>query len=121
MISLVSSHKGVATLLVLLIILIGVIVANATLMIISSQFRLSHHQVNRIKAFYAAQAGINYAVERLRTKTWATGTYSICGSGCDVNDPDIPYRVDINIGASGSGINNTRLLTVSVNYTYNAP
>jgi Tfp pilus assembly protein PilX len=115
------SHKGIATLLVLFVILLAVIIANAVLIIISSQFRLSHHQVSRIRAFYAVQAGVNYAVEKLRLGQWSTGTYTICGSGCDVNDPDIPYQVNINVGSSGSGINNTRRMTVSVDYTYNAP
>ena len=114
-------RKGIATLLVLFVILLTVIIANAVLIIISSQFRLSHHQVTRIKAFYAAQAGINYAIEKQRLGQWGTGTYDICSSGCDVNDPDIPYRVNIDIGPLGSGINNTRRVTVSVDYTYSAP
>ena len=114
-------RKGIATLLVLFVILLTVIIANAVLIIISSQFRLSHHQVTRIRAFYAVQAGVNYTIEKLRLGQWTTGTYSICSSGCDVNDPDIPYRVNINVGSSGSGINNTRRITASVDYTYSGP
>ncbi len=117
------SHKGVATLLVLLVILLVILLANIVLMVVSSQFRLTHHQVNRVRAYYAAQAGINYALEMIRISAWApnpnqTYNYSLCASGCTVNDPDIPHRVDMRIEPVSNGI---REVSATTNYTYTPP
>jgi Tfp pilus assembly protein PilX len=113
-----SINKGVALLLVLMVILVAVIIANISLTFILSQSRLTHHEISRIQAYYACQAGVNYALEKLRTGDWSTGSYSLCSSGCTVNDGDIPYRVDITIGDTGSGINNTRRISATATYTY---
>jgi Tfp pilus assembly protein PilX len=110
--------KGVALLMVLTLILVVVILANVVLSIISSQSRLTHHEVSRIRAYYAARAGMILAFDRLRTGTWGTGRYTLCRANCNINDPDIPYPVTINI----SSLNNTtgvRTITITTNYTYN--
>ncbi len=116
----ISHPKGIAIFLVLLVILTVVVIANIVIILISSQQRFIHHEVSRIRAYYAAQAGINYAIEQLRRGQWSTGTYSLCSSGCTINDIDLPpsYRVSIIIGAVGSGIDNTREIRAIANYTY---
>ncbi|MDD5347746.1 MAG: hypothetical protein PHT59_03940 [Candidatus Omnitrophica bacterium] len=60
------NNRGVALYFVLAILLVVVILANIILSFITSQTRLSTHQVKRIQAYYAAQAGVNYALEQLR-------------------------------------------------------
>ncbi len=94
-----NNKTGVALFIVLATLFIVLILGNVILNIISSQTRLTHHQVSRIQAYYAAQAGINYAFESLRSGSWppppaggSTG-YSLCSSGCDVNEPDLPHSV----------------------------
>lgn len=78
------NKKGVAIFMVLATILIVVILANVILAIISNQSRLSRHEVGRIQAYYAAKAGIVYALEKLRNGTWVYGSNCTAGSPCEV-------------------------------------
>ena len=115
--TIINNDKGIILLMVLLVIFVVVALANVILMQITSQSRLTHHQVSRIQAYYAAQAGMNYALENLRNGN--TGNFSLCNSAaCTYNDPDIPYRVDVTIGAPGSGISGTRRIDIRATYTY---
>lgn len=129
-----QNKEGVVLFIVLGTLLVVVILANVVLSIILSQSRLTHHQVSRIQAYYAAQAGINYALEmiKLGNTDWIpspdtvpnTQLRRLCRQGCsapDVNEPNLPssvQRVDITIGAAGSGISATRQINATVIYTY---
>ena len=77
------NKKGAIFLTVLGTILVVVVLANVVLHLILNQAKLTHHQIARIQAYYAAQAGLVYAWEQLRA-----GDYTIaarnCESGCDV-------------------------------------
>lgn len=57
--------KGVVLFIVLAVLMIVIILASIILSIMSSQFRLTHHQVSRIQAHYASLAGINLAYDML--------------------------------------------------------
>lgn len=59
-------RKGVVLFAVLGTILVVVFLTNVILTIIGSHSRLTHHQISRIQAYYAAWAGINFAYEKLR-------------------------------------------------------
>ena len=95
--------KGVTLLLVLVLILVVVILANIALVILRSHSKLTHHQVSRIQGFYAAQAGMNYALEMFRLGPgnggWPTPlpdnpvTYTICAAGCDVIENEFPHTI----------------------------
>ena len=87
--------RGVALIIVLVLILAVVILANIALVLISSQFRLTHHQVGRVQAFYVAQAGVNYALEQLRTGAWTFSPVNSCPhpNGCLINDPNFPNSI----------------------------
>lgn len=67
---------------VLGIILVAVFLANVVLNIIGSHPRLTHHQISRIQAYYAAWAGISYAYDRITAgdASWPvpapTGSYT---------------------------------------------
>ena len=61
-----KDNKAMAMLLVLVTIAVVMLLANIVLSTVVSQSRLTHHQVSRIQAYYAAQAGINYALDKLR-------------------------------------------------------
>ena len=124
-------NKGVALFFVLATLLIVVILANVILGITLSQSRLTHHQVSRIQGYYAAQAGINYALEKLRLNNdtnWpSTGTYSCtmcrsgCSGGCNIVEANLPLSVKsvlITVGNPGSGINGTRSVNATVDYSY---
>jgi Tfp pilus assembly protein PilX len=114
-----KSHdlKGSVLYLVLTIILLVVILASIIISVSTSSVVLTQHQIHRIQAYYAAQAAVNLALEHIRAGTWDTGSYSLCSDGsCTENDPDIPYQVDISVGAAGSGLDGTRSVTASVTY-----
>ena len=74
-----------ALLVVMATILVVMGLTSAILNIVSSHYRLTHHQVSRIQAYYASMAGINYAYEKLRTNDSAwkpaddeTKTFFLC-------------------------------------------
>lgn len=97
-----NNKRGVALFIVLATLFVVLILGNVILNIVSSQARLTHHQVSRIQAYYAAQAGMNYAFESLRTGSWlppgagGSNTYYLC-NGCttppNINEPDLPHSV----------------------------
>ena len=79
-------RRGVVLLIVLATILMVSILAGAIIGIMSSQSRLTIHQVGRIQARYAAMGAINYAYEQLRVGNWVAGT------DCPPNTPcPVPY------------------------------
>jgi len=86
-----SNEKGLAIFMVLGILLVVTVLANVVLTIISSQARFTHHQVSRIKAFYATQAGVNYALEKLRRGEWTYSPVNSCpkNSPCEIPDADL--------------------------------
>ncbi|MDO8488931.1 MAG: hypothetical protein Q7S42_02315 [Candidatus Omnitrophota bacterium] len=121
------SKKGIILLIVLGVILLVVSLTTVILRIISNQSRLTHHQVSRIQAQYAAKAGVIYALDKLRRNDdvgWpASGEYikTMCRSGCDINEPDLPnsiQQVDITIYDTGTGISGTRKISAKTTYTY---
>jgi Tfp pilus assembly protein PilX len=116
-----TKEKGVVLAIVLSTIFIVIILANILMTIISSQSRLTHHKVSRIQAYYAGQAAMNYAFEQIRTGLWpippdTSGTYTLCNSGCTVNDTDIPFPVSINISVPDA--NGIRTVSLTSTYTY---
>lgn len=110
--------------LVLAVLIITAIIAGMVLSLILSQSRLTHHTVSRVQAYYAARMGMNYAIEMLSNNdsVWSnSGTYTICRSGCTHDEPDLPFSIKgitVAVGDEGSGLNGTRPLNVTVNYTY---
>lgn len=125
-----AQKKGIALLVVLAMLVVITILANVVLNIMLSHSRLSHHQLSRIKAFYAAKAGMNLALEKLRTGDWGYGSSyaincvsSVCTAQVPaaniVSDSDINYEVTISIEQQGvGGPNNTTQIKVETDYTY---
>lgn len=61
-----TDKAGIALLIVLSTIILVTLLALVMLRPLASHARLTHHQVSRIQAYYAALAGMNYAYDRLR-------------------------------------------------------
>jgi len=137
-----TGNKGIVLFMVLGTILVIVILANVILGIITNQSRITHHQVSRIQAFYAAQAGVNYAREMIRTNnpawapvpaippaTSAPIAARLCRDGSDcggvisgplVIDSKLPASVrwvDISVGDLNSGISGSRKIKATANFT----
>jgi Tfp pilus assembly protein PilX len=111
-------EKGIALFLVLSLIMVGAVLAGIIMNITLSHFELTRHKAHRIKAYYAALAGMNLAFEQLRVNntSW-TGNYNLtlCNQdSCNVTDPDIPYPVAINITKTDA-VN--YIVNITVNYT----
>lgn len=88
------NKKGVALILVLGILLVVAILANIILNSTLSQSSLTNYQVKRMQAYYAAQAGVNYAFEQLRLNdaNWTTSPTEtknrrICGGAYNATNP----------------------------------
>ena len=128
------NNKGVALLIVMGTFLVVVVLANVILALISSQSRLTHHQVSRIRAFYAAKAGIVLAFEKLRLKQWSQNptldTYycingrvnpaTVCTQTIIDNDI-LPMNVEIRItpaSLNSGNPGNTARITATTDYTY---
>jgi hypothetical protein len=123
--------KGIAMMLVLFTIMIVIVFANGLLVVITNQARLTHHKVSRIQAFYAAEAGVNYAIEQLYTGAWTVNSCPGAG-GCILSDPDFPISIVgqqvriVVIPKGTAGCVNPpsgafACLRVSATYTYTAP
>lgn len=70
----VSSKKGIAMLIVIALVLMLLILGGAVLMISTGHFSTSHHQIERTRAFYAAEAAMQHALWSLRTGQTALPT-----------------------------------------------
>jgi hypothetical protein len=103
----IGKKKGTAIFIALLTVFIVTLLANAVLVIMTSQSRFTYHQVSRIQAYYAAQAGMVYAYESIRRGDWqipqARVSYqrSLCNSRVitcslptDIVEQDLPRLID---------------------------
>ncbi|MFA5287045.1 MAG: hypothetical protein WC394_02090 [Candidatus Omnitrophota bacterium] len=128
-----NNKKGVILFIVLAVVMIVVILSGVILSIISSQSRLTNHQVSRIKAYYAAKGIMNYALERLRTGDWVPTSdiqhACLLPQGCiDAavsndypipEDPDITYKVQVAIYPENSALGNTvTQIDIKTEYAY---
>ncbi|MFC1657888.1 hypothetical protein ACFL1D_00730 [Candidatus Omnitrophota bacterium] len=124
------NSRGITLVILISFIMAVVVIANIALVLMSNQGRFGHLQVSRIQAHYAALAGINYALERLRVNdaNWpipdSSSPYShdLC-RGCispDINEPDLPDSiVDVTISVSDSDDDGIVEISATADYTYN--
>jgi Tfp pilus assembly protein PilX len=61
-----SGRKGIALLIVLCSIVIVAILANIILSVALNQARLTKHRISRVQAYYAAQMGMVYGIEKVK-------------------------------------------------------
>jgi len=93
------AKKGIALLMVLGTLLVVTILAFIMLNIMLNHSRLTQHQVGRIQAYYAAYAGMNYALEMLRTGVWTVGN-------------SYAWTFDVGDFRPASIVNNSVLITI---------
>ena len=123
-----QNQKGVMLFIVLGMLLIVAIIIGGILGFVSSSLRKTYHQVRRIRGYYAALAGINCAIHKIRKGEWAVArSYKICSRwkiggatpeawpDCNFTDYDLPFNVSISVSnADGIGI---RTINATVEYT----
>jgi len=128
-----ANESGIVLIIVLAIILVVVILSGAMLRTIISQSRLTHHQVSRIKAYYAGKGMMNYVQDMLRKGTWtadATNKKYACHRDCSglgvpapnyiiPTDNDILYNILVTIYPLNQALSNTvTQLDIKTEYTY---
>ncbi|MCX5697276.1 MAG: hypothetical protein NTU54_04840 [Candidatus Omnitrophica bacterium] len=125
-----NRDKATALFLVLAILFVVVALANMILSFMHSQSRFTHHEVSRIQAYYAAQAAMNYALEKLRTGGWKAGENCTEVSPChapgdiplDYNNTFYPPSINyINVtiaNQTNSPITGTNQVNITVDYQY---
>jgi hypothetical protein len=69
------------------------LLGEVTLKFIGSQNRFSHERVNRIQAYYAGLAGMNYALEMLRTGAWLPTNCQNLGDCAVPADSNFPSSI----------------------------
>ncbi len=103
---------GVVLLIVLGTLLIVTSLATVILSLILSHRRLTYHQTSRIQAYYAAQAGMNYAYEMLRLGPaaggWAPNPNACPAPGCSLRDLDSQFAATFPIS-----IQDVRIILIS--------
>ena len=89
------NKSGIALFMVLTTVVVIVLWGEVTLKFMASQNRFTHESVNRIQAYYAAKAGMTYALEMLRTGTWTFTPVNSCSppAGCLFNEPNFPSSI----------------------------
>lgn len=132
------NKRGAALFLALAVVLVVCILADIIMTIMASQNKLTGHQVNRIRAYYVAQAALNYTIEGLKgnlipvwTANPAGGANKYaCLNGCIdptapnpadyviPNDSYITNKVQVIIYPLDSGISNTVKLETKVEYSF---
>lgn len=121
-----KKKKGIALFVVLATTLVVLILAILIITISFSNARFTHHQASRIQAYYAAQASLNYAFQRLSENDlqWTTAgshTFGRPASGAEIIDESLPNSIRIitvTVGAPDSGnIAGTRFVNARVDYT----
>lgn len=121
--------KGVVLFFVLAMLLVIVLLANVVLNLISSHSNLSNHEIRRTQAFYAAQAGINYAYEQLRLgnpvwqnalniKICSSASAASCSGPNDFVEPFFPASINYVAITVGPPAYSNRTITALVNYTF---
>ncbi len=133
--------RGILLFLVIGIILVVVILSTVILRVATIHSRLTHHQVSRIQAQYAAKAGVIFALDKLRKgdAIWTATTplvpvvkrmcKAVSAPYCSAPDitesglPNSVLYVDITVydpaaAAPNQGISGTRKVSANAVYTY---
>lgn len=132
-----GKNKGIMLFIVLGVLLIVTVLASVVLNLILSNYRLTHHQTNRIRAYYATMGGINYALEMLRIGNWTVPasnrtnalicmgpTWAGTLTNCNLTDSGLSYDINVTIGnmssslGSAPAIAGTAPISANAEFTY---
>jgi len=96
------NKKGAILFIVIGIIVVVSILAIAMFKIVSNQAGVTDHQVQRIRAIYAAKAGMVFALDQLRRGVWSFPGSCPNPAGCPVQDNDFPATVRSFLAPAGA-------------------
>ena len=104
--------KGVVLVVVIGVMLVIFTLALAALFLMTQESRISEHKIKRTRAFFAAQAGMVFALEQLRRGDAIISPHSVDSA---VPTQGYPLTADITVNA-GVGIAGTDEVIISVTY-----
>ena len=110
-------RKGIILLIVLGLVLVLSLLAWMAAQFMTQEAYQNEHKIRRIQAFFAAQAGVVHAIEKLRNNQYASFPANETISLGDGTQRYYPYEVIIDVGDVGTGLSNTQLVTATVDYT----
>ena len=105
-------RKGVILVVIIGVMLVIFTLALAALFLMTQQSRIAEHKIKRTKAFFAAQAGMVYALEQLRKGDAIVSPHSVSPA-----TPTQGYPVNANITVNaGAGVGGTDEVVIQVIY-----
>jgi len=111
-----TRKKSIVLVITMGIVIIITFLCFAAAFFLSQQARVAEHKIRRMRAYYAAMAGVVYAFDNAKNGTLPVGHSSVkIGNGV-YGYPVGGFTVDIN-RTTGSGPNNTDEIDVSIDYT----
>ncbi|MFH1772541.1 MAG: hypothetical protein ABH872_06960 [Candidatus Omnitrophota bacterium] len=117
--------RAVALLVVMSIMAVIAVFTLIALYVMTQEARLAEHKIKRMRAFYAAQAGMIHAQERLRRENNTDVTAAdissadlLVGEGLNIRGYPIPVNITVGpIIDNSPGIENaTREINITVDY-----
>ena len=108
--------KSIVLVIVMGIVIVIAFLALAVAYLLSQQARIAEHKIRRMRAYYAAMAGVVYAFDEARNGTLPTGNSSTKVGNGIYGYPPGGFAVDITRTAN-AGPNNTDKIKVSVDYS----
>ncbi|MFC1630936.1 hypothetical protein ACFL1I_03620 [Candidatus Omnitrophota bacterium] len=104
-----KKNRGVALLIALTFIFLVVVLGAAAVILATGHFGTSYRQIQRARALYAAEAGMQHALYMCRTGAYNLNAAPFTDSGAIAINyprpgalPDEVYTVDIDVYAAGS-------------------
>jgi len=108
--------KGIVLVIVMGIVVIIAFLCLATAYLLSQQARIAEHKIRRMRAYYAAMAGVVYAFDKARNGALPVGSSSVKVGNGIYGYPPGGFTVNIN-RTSNAGPENTDEIDVSVDYS----
>jgi len=118
------SNRGIALYMVICMLIVVLALAFVVANLLSSHFRFTHHEIQRIRAYYAAMAGLVLAYDQLTygVPAWTTAiptTHQLFCSACEFPDATIPFQVNVLVDIPGTSVDGVgRRVSAAVDYTY---
>lgn len=109
----IREQKGSAFLLALIALTAGAVLASAFLTMANSSLKISQRFDDSAKRTYAAEAGMEYAIWGLQTRSISTIALPMTGTGMRVNDCDITIIMDEKTPDAGGTPKNSMFYTIT--------
>ena len=114
------NRKGIILAVTLVFVMVMTIIAGISLVLMTQQARITEYQIKRIRAFYTAEAALNFMLQQFRQPGFImpSGLFIWTDTTAPVAIPVINNLLaNVTIEAApGTGPKRTRRLTVSVGY-----